>query len=237
MAEKFRSKNIAITDLTGQNIITIDNDNQQTVKLAGSDGVTKLIIDADGEQSVKISGSDGIDQAEVDSLSKLLGTITRAHKAIHDGISYAVIHQATKASAETLIVSFKTPDTTARLHFFIKARASGEANFVFLEESVVTAGSGTEKATINRDRNSSNTSVIIDNADPATVGNITLDGTITDDGTIIFEEHFGSGKSVIGQSRGDNEFILKQNTQYAIRLTSEANGNDVELILDYYEVI
>lgn len=228
----YRSKNVALTDQDGDSLDIVGGNLPMVIK--DSAGVNNFGVDSDGEIKVKISN--GTIQAGIDTESLLLGMITRTHKAIHDGISYVVIHQGTKNNGETLIISFKTPNTAIRAHLFMRARASGEANYVILEGAVVTNGTGTEKAIINRERNSLNTSTVIDNATSPVAGNVTLDPTVTGNGTTIFEEHFGAGKTVGGQSRGEDEFILKQNTQYVLKITSETATNDVEFLIDYYEI-
>jgi hypothetical protein len=54
--------------------------------------------------------------------------------------------------------------------------------------------------------------------------------------TVIREWHIGSGRSVGGGDRATQEFILKQNTKYLIRINNQTtNNNYMALKLSWYE--
>jgi hypothetical protein len=147
-----------------------------------------------------------------------------AHHEIHAGSHFTTHAEATLASDATLSISITTPNTTKWAHMVVRARSSGEANIDFLEASTYSAGSALTAQ--NRNRNSANTT---------TLTAIVKDATNDDTGSSFYMEHFGSGQVVGGTSRGDQEWVLKQNTKYSFLLTSEANSNDCEIILDWYE--
>jgi len=50
-----------------------------------------------------------------------------------------------------------------------------------------------------------------------------------------FRTALGAGKKVGGSHRGTEEWILKRNTLYAFRCTSNADNNVVQMNLDWYE--
>ena len=60
--------------------------------------------------------------------------------------------------------------------------------------------------------------------------------TISAPGTLLTRRYVGSGKSSGGGTRDNNEFILKQNTAYLLRITegNVANTN-INWELDWYE--
>ena len=118
----------------------------------------------------------------------------------------------------------------------ILGRSSGEANICIWEGRTWDTNTGTRHPVYNRNRNSANTTTLLEDSNGTfTAGNVNLNPDNPTSGTCIYDEHFGSGQSRGGATTGRNEFILKQNTTYAITITSEAASNDVELILDWYE--
>ena len=173
--------------------------------------------------------------AGVDDISGSLQIIAFAHHEIHEGDSFVATADATLATDGTIVLSFRTPDTAKWSHMTLLARSSGEANVQLVENPTVTLSAGASHPAFNRNRNSATVTTLSDSSTAAWVpGSITLGGTQSG-GTMIYEEHFGAGQTRGGATAGRNEFVLKQDEEYAIILTSEANANDCELILDWYE--
>ena len=196
-----------------------------------ADGVKTCMTPA----TVQIVAQNDSVSAGVDDVSATLQVIDFPHHEIHEGDSFVSDHEATLASAGTIVLSFKTSDTAKWAHMVFMARASGEANILIIENPTITAGTGTLHPVYNRNRNSATVTTLSDSSTGSFVaGNITL-GATQSGGTVIYDEHFGSGQKVGGSSVGRDEFILKQNTNYTIILTSEAAANDCETILDWYE--
>jgi hypothetical protein len=165
-------------------------------------------------------------------------TVDYAHHEIHSGSSYAVHTAATLASAATLVVAFKTADSAAWPHMIVAARSSGESNLKLYEGGTWTTSSGSALTCHNRNRNSSNTSGILgDSTGTFTAGVMVKDPTGVNVGaaTLFCEQHLGSGRIVGGEARGVSEWILKANTNYVFVFTSEANSNDCQIHLDWYE--
>ena len=105
--------------------------------------------------------------------------------------------------------------------------SSATEGYFEVYEGTTTSADGTSLTRLNRSRDSTNTA------------NMTMfhTPTITTDGTKIWDGFFGSaGTSETGGiSRSNNEFILKQNTKYLIRYTSESNNNRFKGMVDWYE--
>ena len=88
--------------------------------------------------------------------------------------------------------------------------ARQKAHF-YLYENPTVSDAGTAVTAYNRNRNS---------ATVATTA-ITHTPTFSATGTVpVLEMHLGSGKSVGGSERGQEEIILKQNEQYLIKIAS-----------------
>ena len=196
---------------------------------------------ADGEQTcmtpvvIQIVGQNATISAGVDDVSASLQAIDMTHQKIHKGVSFVSTFEATLSTDGTISLSFRTPDTTQWAHLTFFGRASGEANIMLIENPTITLETGTLQPAFNRNRNSANVTTLSDSSTAAwTPGNITLDATQSG-GTVIYEEHFGAGQTRGGATTGREEFMLKPNEEYVILLTSEANTNDCEIILDWYE--
>jgi hypothetical protein len=59
--------------------------------------------------------------------------------------------------------------------------------------------------------------------------------TVTGVGTLLETEHFGSGRSIGGGSRGNSEWVLKNNEKYLLKFKNEtANANQLAIKLNYY---
>ncbi|MCP3684643.1 MAG: hypothetical protein GY861_18405 [bacterium] len=160
-----------------------------------------------------------------------------AHHEIHGGSSYMVgSYDPDLDNGEKIIVAFKTPNTTKWLHLLILVDNSSESTLELLEAPTITNDTGTDLVVYNRNRNSGNTSGALNiKASPA-AGFATLGPTITATGTVIEAQMVGSGKEKVGgETRGTSEFVLKQNTIYAIRLTALADNGSANVLLDWYE--
>ena len=179
------------------------------------------------ETGVNISKETG---GNLESLVAAKETISGGFKSID--IPHARIHLSqhyTASDAATVNATTKnylviTPDTTTRCHFTYSIEGDGKATIVFNETGTVSAN-GTQITAYNNDRNSANAATLLVYKDP----------TVTGAGTTIENDLLGSGKKTGGENRNEEEFILKQNTKYLLRLTTTAN---VDVVVDFhwYEV-
>jgi hypothetical protein len=149
-----------------------------------------------------------------------------AHHEIHGGNHYVASKSATLGVDATAEFLLKAPAGPAKVHLINFHRSQGEARMEIFKDTVVTAD-GAAVAINNRNQSSSKTP-----------GLQIFDGpTITDDGTALpgFDQHFGSGQASGGETRALNEMVLNPGTSYLVRITSEAAGNEINCIFDFYE--
>lgn len=163
-----------------------------------------------------------------------LQVITESHGHVHESRSFHVYENASGGSGTKATISFKTPNTTRWIHLAVHARGNVESHLTCGEGATITADSGSDFAPLNRNRNSVVESVVISAGSGGGAGNVTIGGTVTNFGTLIHLEHLGNNK--IGEeSRGEIEFVLKQNTIYAIEIETEAASSEAFIELEYYE--
>ena len=69
--------------------------------------------------------------------------------------------------------------------------------------------------------------------------NVRTGNTVTTDGTLLSGQSFGvagnQNKSKSGGAKREQEIILKQNTKYIFRVTSNGAGNIVSYRAEWYE--
>ena len=183
----------------------------------------------------------------IDPSTQTLMTIGYEHHEIHSGSSYIVnVSQTTATSDDNLTaVTIKTPNTTKWIHMFPHASATGTAWFRVYEGVTIADNTGTALVTAyNRNRNSSNTSGIIETkSNPDTTGSAiywnetdAAGASLTLGTAIIHEEQIAAGRNSYAQTRMAGEYVLKQNTNYAFVLENEgASANLHHIILDWYE--
>ena len=119
-----------------------------------------------------------------------------------------------------------TPNTTKYAHFTYALEVELETNMFLYEDAIATAGSAV--VAYNRDRNNLTAATVVVTSTPT---------GITTGSTIIRQNHYGTGKTAGGDDRTVNEFILKKNTKYLLRLTNlVANAtNYCSVRLNWYE--
>jgi len=161
----------------------------------------------------------------VDGTTTALRTVDYAHHEIHSGSHYFVKNWMDLTNGQVFNFLAVTSNSTSWAHMLFAFSFEAEAHINIYEDSVVSAN-GTAVTTRNRNRNSNNTSGLLLYHTP----------TITDVGTEIEAYKVGSGKGVGGEVRGNAELVLKQNTNYIIRLTNDTVTNNwVDYLADWYE--
>lgn len=145
---------------------------------------------------------------------------------LENGELYIADDSDVLATAETLIMAFITPDSDDLLHVSFEANIiGGGATAEIMESPTITGATGTQESVYNKNRSSSNTSLIRDI--DGVVNKVTLNPTITDVGT-IFRDGVLSANKQGGNAIADDFFVLKSNTQYALRITANDNGITVQ---------
>ena len=163
-------------------------------------------------------------------------SISFRHWKIHQGLAYkAEVTDLALGAAATLNIYIKMPVTTTDVHCYYSGWTSDAATLEILEDSTVTAGTGAVIPVINRNRKSTNESIILDNGGVPAANSAMQDVTITADGTRLNYEGF-SARKIEGAIAEDSGFILQSNLNYIFRLTSTAVGNQVvTLTLNWFE--
>lgn len=164
----------------------------------------------------------------LDSATNAVNTVDYAHHEIHSGSHYKAGRQdTTLATSDTIELLFTTSDTTKWAHWVLTSQSTGEC-VVELYEDTVTSADGTAITPTNRNRNSANTATVV----------VTHTPTITSDGTKLVEKWLGSTgfkEDTGGETRGNSELVLKQNTKYLLRLTAVGDGIKGAVGGDWYE--
>jgi len=168
-------------------------------------------------------GAQRLSLLPIDGVANAVTTLDYAHHEIHGGSSYTSSGSATLGVGATQDVLIVTPNTTKWAHFLGYVNASGQATISFYEDTT-TSDDGAAATELNRNRNSANTAGLV----------ITTGPTVSGAGTLLFTTTIGSGRTS-GEVRETDEWILKQNAKYMLRITSAAASNLVNWVLNWYE--
>lgn len=169
--------------------------------------------------------------AALDDATDAIIAIDYAHHEVHGGSHFVYSETDPDLDAAAVIeVRIVTPNTTKWAHLVPYISGALHTKLEIFETCTHTAGAGL--TAYNSNRNS------------VTTPTLTLNRSADDnaDGTLIFSTEFGidtgGGANRVtggGSSRGDAEWILKQNTVYLVRVTSLTADNVVSLALEWYE--
>ena len=191
--------------------------------------VALLLPACSADESVYIQTDPGnpvlIETETMDDSTHAITTISVPHHKVHEGEMYSVSQNgdlSNGASQDTLII---TPDSTIWAHLTISIETEAEASYIFYESANIT-DPGASITPVNRNRNSTNTSVLF----------ISYNATVADPGTPLHREHWGTSKSRGGEERSEQEWVLKQNASYILRVTNETTSeNYISTVLIWYE--
>ena len=162
-----------------------------------------------------------------DVLSGKLVTIEYEHAQIHEGWMFTVLEitDLTNGAVRDLVVV--APDTTRWTHLVWEIEHELETSIQFYKDTTYS-DAGTTITSFNRNGNSANIATTLVYHTP----------TITDVGTLVGTIQQGDGKKAGGSDRLSNEFILKRNTSYLVRITNlTASNNLIATKLNWYERI
>jgi hypothetical protein len=149
------------------------------------------------------------------------------HKEIHESEHYFYSDSVELGSAATQDYMLTTPNTTKWIHMTMAATGSAITQVQVYEDGDRTGT--TLQTSYNNNRNSSNTTGLV-------IHKATSGGTT--DGTLIWQMKSGAAQGAsregMNAGRGD-EFIMKQNKKYIIRITSGTAANLTNLQLSWYD--
>ena len=152
----------------------------------------------------------------IDSMSRSLLIIDLALHELNKGDSYISSDVTDLGGTANKTFLLVTPNTTKWVHLLYVVEHELEITVSFYEGATITSN-GTTISSYNRNRNSIKTAKLAVHHTPG----------VANDGTLIRSQQLGNGKMAGGASRGINEFILKPNSNYLLRVTNETNNNNV----------
>lgn len=189
---------------------------------------------ADYYIKVGLSSNDGA-KLGYDSLTNTLNVISYEHHEIHSGRSFSYHHFGSLNTGGEINITFKTPTGTRLPHVIDMVDSTAAAEFMLEEAPTVTAGTGTNVTPVQKNRSSSNTSVLFNVDSTPAQNSITTNATIIASGVMLINDSIGQGQQEGGENRAINEFVLKADTIYSYRVISAANSNKVRIRLEWYE--
>lgn len=153
-------------------------------------------------------------------------TLAPEHNEVHNGTSYVISDYVDILNAGVGEFLFSVPDMAPLyVHSVLSVQNNLEALYEMFEDVTVSAN-GVEFNSINRNRNSTNESLMKVYASP----------TVTSVGTRILRSKQGIAKQYGGSVRSENEYVLKNNTNYMLRITNLASGtNTINGLISWYE--
>jgi len=174
-------------------------------------------------------GIHGVDQLgnnitiAVDNATDALIMIQETHSQIHEGDMFSYCNTTDIANSGNFTILFVTPNNGLGTHIVFVVETEAEAGFQIWESANVSANGTMDMHIVNRNRTSANLSAVMIYNTP----------TLNSLGSMICDKHWGTGKGVGGEDRAAEEWLLKPNTKYIIRVTNfttSANYASTELI-------
>lgn len=172
------------------------------------------------------SGTDGYERLRLDPSTLSVHVIEYEHHEIHSGSFFRAGAQKDVPNGGTSILGITTPNSAKRMHFRPSVDVEVEAQIRLVENPDSMTG-GTAMTPRNANRNS-------DNESDATV---VVDPTVTiGAGILLANIVLGSAKSSGGNANASFEWVLKENTNYALIVTNQASGaNETNIRCAWYE--
>jgi len=200
---------------------------QQEV-VTGKTGTLAVETDA-----VRIMGSTGeatSKEAILDQGSHSLVEISFSHHKIHKGEHF--FSTVSDTDVDTLApkyIRITTPNTTAWAHLLLRYTSTGAGLWEFFENPTLT-GAGTA-VTIFNNRNSAGTPSVT----------AFQDTTVSADGTLLWSDRTGTNGVGLtrnsGSSGREDELMLKQNEDYILKFTPDADNTGIVVGASFYEQV
>jgi len=192
-------------------------------------------------------GKDGIDYP-IDSLLNLsmggrLTILTSAEHEAHEGHAFTTgAADITLADTETLNIAFRTCEHAHKVHLYPEFTTLVGGYCDLLEAPTWDTGSGVLTNIINRKRSRTPIQSDLEQDDSATPVFVKTNQVLTNvdnlaGGTILCRRYaWGEkGKVEAGGFRAENEFLLREDTQYAVRFTAIGANNTAQIVLNWIE--
>lgn len=168
----------------------------------------------------------------IDIATKTLKTIDYAHHEIHDGSSFIYNdYDEDVDTASPKRYRITTPNTAAWAHLVMEVTANAAGTLIFYEDpSINAAGSAGTVYNLNRNSSTANTTLVKYDTTTQAPNN---------DGTVLWQDYIGTtGKpnsSFGGSATTRVEFILKQNEDYILKFTPDADNTKLWVRFIWYE--
>lgn len=225
-----------VWQLNGNNLHTLIDNSVLTVS-----GRQAIIDPSNGNVAAVVAGQfTGVKGLRTyigptDPVSDLPVIIDYDHHQLHEGETFRWdVYVSSLASGNSKDIRFVVPNISvpagvvaaARMpHFRFEVVGSADAD-LFLYEAPTFTGNGNQRTPIPAERNGSYSSQL----------QIWEDPTVSVVGSQIFRGVIFAAKNSAGSTTSTlDEFILKNNTSYLLRVTSGAAGNKVLIRVLYYE--
>lgn len=165
----------------------------------------------------------------IDASTHSIQTIEYEHHEIHSGSHFIYYdYDSDVDTAAPKYYRITTPDTTKWAHIQFVLQSEGAGTWQLFENPTVNAP-GTAATAVNNNRNSATAATLV----------IATDPTSTADGTQIKVWRTGSGTTgpsrAVGESRSAVELILKQNEDYFLKFTPDADNCKTKVEMLWYE--
>ena len=175
-----------------------------------------------------------VGEIRMDSATNTMQTISFEHHEVHEGDHFTYTQGDSDFDiADAVELLIITPDTTKWAHMVINVAAALDTT-VQLYENTAAAGHTVLAAQLAYNNNRNNAT-----ANTTTINTHNDDGA---DGTLIFSSVFGIatgvGISIVtggGATRGEQEWVLKQNSKYVLKVTSGTDNSVMSIKLSWYE--
>ena len=200
------------------------------IQLAGETNGNLAGVDADGNLFTSSIIRDEYGRyVKTDYSTGAMQVIDYQHHEIHAGSHFfCSIYDSDVDTAAPKYFRITTPNTTNWGHLLLNFTSSGAGLWEFFENPTINAA-GTSKTIYNSNRNSANTATLT----------VFEDTTTTSDGTKLWSDLTGAngvgGSRTTGNSSRDNEIVLKQNEDYILKFTPDADNAKVVIDIEFYE--
>lgn len=208
------------TDLDIRNLNATDD----KIQLAALD--SNISTNSGKQLKVTVYRSDGT-EGKLDPTTGSLVGMDYAHQEIHAGDHFFITNYVTLANTNTLVFGVTTPNTTKWSHMYWEILTTGQTLFQIYEAATYTGGTPVTQFNNNRNSLTASTLSIV------TAPSISVAGTIISAALVGIAST--NQKALGGTASRDDEIILKQNTQYVFKFTSNSNDNNITYRAFWYE--
>lgn len=173
-----------------------------------------------------------LSRQQVDEYSGSIRTVTFEHHEIHDGDHFFIQDVVDLSLNDVLDMQFTTPDTDKYINFTFELECEAETEWYIYEGATILLA-GTAVTPRNNNRNSSKTSgATVATITNGSVGDANLDTAVAG-ATQLAHGMIGALRSG-GDTKRENEIILKRNTVYCMRAIANVAGW-IAFVTEWYE--